>query len=192
MRLLASEWGFINSSIGIHLPLVRGDDWARIQFEQTPSQYFYVILILFAFSMLVTIWVVRRRIGFYFQAIREDETAAASLGVDPLRTKIWAVVISAALTAIGGSFFAHYFLFIDPVLAFGASISVQILLRPIVGGVGTIWGPLLGAILLTPLAEFTRAIVRTPPPFLELPARSCRRRSDALRSDPDPGDSVYS
>lgn len=167
LRLLASEWDFINSSIGIHIPLVRGDDWARIQFERTPANYFYVILILFAVSMVITIFIGRRKIGFYFQAIREDETAAAALGVDPLRTKIWAVVTSAALTAIGGSFFAQYFLFVDPILAFGAPVSVQILLRPIVGGVGTIWGPLLGAILLTPLAEGTRMLVRTPPLFLD-------------------------
>jgi branched-chain amino acid transport system permease protein len=168
MRLVATELEFINTSIGIHIPLVRGDSWARLQFEETLANYYYVILGLFAAGLLVTILISHRRLGYYFQAIREDEEAAAALGVDGLRYKITAVAISGALTAIGGSFFAQYFLFVDPTLAFGVSVSVQILLRPIVGGVGTIWGPLVGALLLTPLSELTRQLVRTPPPFLSV------------------------
>lgn len=166
VRLFATEMEFINTSIGIHIPLVRGDDWLRLQFEETLINYYYVILGLFAVGMIITIVIVSRKLGYYFQAIREDEEAAAALGVDVLRYKVIAMAISGALTAVGGSFFAQYFLFIDPSIAFGVSISVQILLRPIVGGVGTIWGPLVGAALLTPLSELTRDIVRDPPPFL--------------------------
>ncbi len=168
VRLVSTELEFINTSIGIHVPLVRGDSWIRLQFERTLANYYYVILGLFLAGLLVTIIVSRRRIGYYFQAIREDEAAAAALGVDVLRTKIMAVAISGALTAIGGSFFAQYFLFVDPTLAFGVSVSVQILLRPIVGGVGTIWGPLVGALLLTPLSELTKELVRNPPAFLSV------------------------
>ncbi|HSG17283.1 MAG TPA: branched-chain amino acid ABC transporter permease [Anaerolineae bacterium] len=167
VRLLATEMEFINTSIGIHIPLVRGDSLIRLQFEETFSNYFYVILILFVVGQLVTITIVRNKLGYYFQAIREDEEAAAALGVNVLRYKVISVAISAALTAIGGSFFAQYFLFIDPTIVFGVSVSVQILLRPIVGGVGTIWGPFVGALLLTPLAEFTRSVVRNPPSFLD-------------------------
>ena len=166
VRLVATEMEIINTSIGIHIPLVKGDDWLRIQFEETVANYYYVILGLFVFGMIVTITIVRQKLGYYFQAIREDEEASEALGVDVLRYKVMAMAISGALTAIGGSFFAQYFLFIDPSIAFGVSLSVQILLRPIVGGVGTIWGPLVGAILLTPLSELTRDIVRDPPPFL--------------------------
>jgi branched-chain amino acid transport system permease protein len=166
VRLVATELEIINTSIGIHIPLMKGDDWLRIQFEETVANYYYVILGLFVFGMIVTITIVQRRLGYYFQAVREDEEAAEALGVDALRYKVIAMAISGALTAIGGSFFAQYFLFIDPSIAFGISLSVQILLRPIVGGVGTIWGPLVGAIFLTPLSELTRGIVRDPPPFL--------------------------
>ena len=166
VRLVATELEFINTSIGIHIPLVKGDDWLRIQFEETIANYYYVILALFVFGMIVTITIVRQKLGYYFQALREDEEASDALGIDVLRYKVIAMGISGALTAIGGSFFAQYFLFIDPSIAFGVSISVQILLRPIVGGVGTIWGPLVGAILLTPLSELTRDLVRDPPPFL--------------------------
>ncbi|NCF67214.1 MAG: branched-chain amino acid ABC transporter permease [Chloroflexi bacterium] len=166
VRLVATELEIINTSIGIHIPLVKGDDWLRLQFEETIANYYYVILGLFVLGMIVTISIVRRRLGYYFQAIREDEEAADSLGIDVLRYKVIAMAISGALTAIGGSFFAQYFLFVDPSIAFGVSLSVQILLRPIVGGIGTIWGPLVGAILLTPLSELTREIVRDPPAVL--------------------------
>jgi branched-chain amino acid transport system permease protein len=167
VRLLATELEFINTSIGIHIPLVRGDSWIRLQFEETFANYYYVILILFIIGQIITITIVRNKLGYYFQAIREDEEAAAALGVNVLRYKVISVAISAALTAIGGSFFAQYFLFIDPTIVFGVAVSVQILLRPIVGGVGTIWGPFVGALLLTPLAELTRRVVRTPPTFLD-------------------------
>jgi branched-chain amino acid transport system permease protein len=167
VRLLATEMEFINTSIGLHIPLVRGDSWIRMQFEETFANYYYVILILFIIGQIITITIVRNKLGYYFQAIREDEEAAAALGVNVLRYKVISVAISAALTAMGGSFFAQYFLFIDPTIVFGISVSVQILLRPIVGGVGTIWGPFVGALLLTPLAEFTRTIVRTPPTILD-------------------------
>lgn len=167
VRLFATELEFINTSIGIHIPLVRGDSWIRLQFEETFVNYYYVILLLFLLGQIVTITIVRNKLGYYFQAVRENEEAAASLGVDVVRYKVLSVAISAALTAIGGSFFAQYFLFIDPTIVFGVTVSVQILLRPIVGGVGTIWGPFVGALLLTPLAEFTRSVVRTPPSFLD-------------------------
>jgi branched-chain amino acid transport system permease protein len=166
LRLVSSELEFINTSIGITLPLIRGDSWIALQFEQTPGNYYYAILIIFTIGMLVNILVAHSKLGYYLQAIREDEDAASALGVNLLRYKTIAVVISGALTAMGGSFFTQYFLFVSPELAFGVPISVEILLRPMVGGIGTIWGPLIGAIFLTPLGEFTRAFVRTPPPFL--------------------------
>lgn len=167
VRLLATELGFINTSIGIHIPLVRGDSLIRLQFEDTLAGYYYVILFLFLIGQVITITIVRNKLGYYFQSIREDEEAADALGVDVLRYKVISIAISGALTAMGGSFFAQYFLFIDPTIVFGVSVSVQILLRPIVGGVGTIWGPFIGALLLTPLAEFTRGVVRNPPTFLD-------------------------
>ena len=168
LRLIASELELINTSVGIHVPLIGGDSWLRLQFENTPSNFFYAILILFAFVMIVSIWVARHKVGYYFQAIREDEDAAAALGVDPLGFKVSAIVISGALTALGGVFFVQHFGYVNPDLVFGVAISIEILLRPIVGGIGTIWGPLVGAIFLTPLAEFTRNFVRNPPGFLEI------------------------
>ena len=166
VRLLATEIEFINTSVGIHIPLVGGDSWPRMQFEDSLINYYYVMLGIFVVGLILVIAIVHGRLGSYFQAIRENEEAAAALGVDVLRYKTIAVMVSGALTAVAGTFFTQYFLFVDPTLAFGVGVSVQILLRPIVGGVGAIWGPLVGSLLLTPLGELTRAFVRTPPAFL--------------------------
>jgi branched-chain amino acid transport system permease protein len=98
--------------------------------------------------------------------VREDEDAAAALGINPFRTKLAAISISGFITAVAGGYFTLFFLFIDPDVVFGATVSVAILLRPIVGGIGTIWGPVIGAALLSLLGELTRSLVRDPPEFL--------------------------
>jgi len=166
LRLIASETEFINTSIGLHVPLLKADSWAMLQFNDAPQNYYFAILLLMTFAIAVNIAIANSKRGFYFQAIREDEEAAAALGVNLLTNKTTAVVISAFLSALGGAFFVQFFRFVNPDLAFGVSISIEILLRPIVGGIGTIWGPLVGALFLTPLSEFTRTIVRNPPLFL--------------------------
>jgi branched-chain amino acid transport system permease protein len=166
LRLISTEIEFINTSIGITLPLYEGDSWPALQFNDTPQNYYFAILGLLMIGLLVNIMVVNSKAGYYLQALREDEEAAAALGVNLLRYKTFSVVVSAMLTALAGAFFAQFFRFISPDLAFGVPVSIQILLRPIVGGIGTIWGPLIGAFFLTPLSEVTRAFVRTPPPFL--------------------------
>lgn len=166
LRLIANEWVFIGRSIGVHIPLVGGDSWWRLQFEATPRNYYFAILILFVITYLIQIAVVRSRFGYYLQAIREDEEAAAALGVPLMRYKVAATAVSGGLTAVGGAFFAQYFLFVSPEIVFSAAISIDILLVAIVGGAGTLWGPLIGALFLTPLGEVTRAFIRTPPEFL--------------------------
>ncbi len=166
LRLIASETEFINTSIGMHVPLLKTDSWIMLQFNDSPQNYYFAILLLMIFAIAVNIAIANSKRGFYFQAIREDEEAAAALGVNLLTNKTAAVVISAFLSALGGAFFVQFFRFVNPDLAFGVSISIEILLRPIVGGMGTIWGPLVGALFLTPLSEFTRSIVRNPPAFL--------------------------
>ncbi|MGJ3240839.1 MAG: branched-chain amino acid ABC transporter permease [Anaerolineae bacterium] len=167
-RLIAQDWDFINASIGINLPVIGGDSWSQLLFERTPVNYYIVILGMFVVITLISIWVYHNKLGYYLQAIREDEDAASALGIDTLKYKIISVALSAALTAAGGSFFAQRFTFIDPSIVFGVAISIDILLRPIFGGSGTVWGALVGAILLTPLAEFTREFVRHPPEFLSM------------------------
>lgn len=170
LRLLATNLDWINGPRGLQIPLIGGSSWLRFQFEDDRRPYYYVILGLLAAAILITYAVSRSKAGFYFQAVRENEDAAAALGVNTMRYKLLATALSAFLTALGGTFYAQYLFFIDPSLVFGASISVEILLRPLLGGTGTVLGPLVGGLVLTPLAELTRTVIRTPPaaiPFLE-------------------------
>ncbi len=168
LRLLANGWETINGPRGLQVPLIGGDSWLAFQFETDKRPYYFIVLGLVLVSLLVTSLLARHKAGYYFQAIRENEDAAAALGVHTLRYKLLATGISAFLTALGGTFYAQYLFFIDPGLVFGASVSVEIMLRPLLGGAGTVFGPLVGGLLLTPLSEATRGLLRTPPPFLQV------------------------
>jgi branched-chain amino acid transport system permease protein len=167
LRLIARDLAFINGPRGISIPLLSGSSWAMLQFPQNSPNYYYVILLLLALTLLVVILLMRGRAGTFILAIREDEDAAAALGVNPLRYQLLAISVSAALTAVGGAFYVQYFFFIDPPLAFSASVSIQILLPAIVGGVGTIWGPVIGSFIIIILGQLTTSFVRNPPAFLD-------------------------
>jgi branched-chain amino acid transport system permease protein len=119
--------------------------------------YYYIILVMAILGVVITRWLYQRRSGYQWIAVRENEDAAEALGVDTLRTKIEATVLSALMTAIGGTFYAQYFTYIGPRSVFGEGPSVQILLFAIIGGLGTVWGPAVGALVLVPIAELARA-----------------------------------
>jgi branched-chain amino acid transport system permease protein len=163
LRLVAVNWMAIGGPMGILIPLPKGgDSLARLQFrEKLP--YYYVMLGLLAATLWLTRRIERSRLGYCLVALRENEDAAQASGVDTRTAKLAAMGVSAFLTALGGGFYAQYFSFIDPTLTFGVSVSVEILLRPIVGGPGTLVGPLLGSLVLTPLSEVTRSLIRGRP-----------------------------
>jgi branched-chain amino acid transport system permease protein len=163
LRLIAVNWPAIGGPMGILIPLPKGgDDWLALQFrEKLP--YYYVMLGLLALVLWLTRRLERSRLGYTLAAIRENEDAAEASGVNTLAAKLTAMGLSSFLTALGGTFYVQYFSFIDPTLAFGVSVSVEILLRPIVGGPGTLVGPLLGSVVLTPLSELTRWLIRGRP-----------------------------
>lgn len=121
------------------------------------SGYYYVILVMTVMAVWLSSWLVRRRFGYQLMSVRENEDAAEALGVDTLGIKIQALIISAIMTALGGTFFAQYFTYINPRNVFGEGPSVQILLFAIIGGLGTVWGPVVGALVLVPVAELSRA-----------------------------------
>lgn len=108
-------------------------------------QHYYSALVLAAVAVAVSVWVRRSRLGLALVAIREDEEGAADLGVDPLRTKLLAHAIAAALTGAAGGIHARYAAYVNPQGEFAFANSVAILLMPIIGGVGTLWGPVVGA-----------------------------------------------
>jgi len=166
LLFLSSNLAIINKTMGIQVPLIGGDSWLLFQFETTKVPYYYIILGMMVVSNIVVYFIGRSKLGYYFKAIREDQDAAAALGVNPLRYKMTGMGISSFLTALGGTFYAQYFYYIDPDLVFGFFLNVEILLGPVLGGVGTLFGPAMGALILTPLSELTRALIRQPPGFL--------------------------
>ena len=163
LRLVALNWTVVGGPMGILIPLPRaGDALSRLQFaDKLP--YYYLMLVLLGLALWLNRTIERARLGHVLAAIRENEDAAEASGVDTLAAKLWAMAISAFLTALGGTFYAQYFSFIDPTIAFGPAVSVEILLRPIVGGPGTLMGPVLGSLVLTPLSELTRSLIRGRP-----------------------------
>jgi len=119
--------------------------------------YYYMGLAMALLCILVNVAVKYSKLGYYLQAIREDQDAAHSLGIPLARTKNAGLVISAALTALAGSYAAFYIGFIEPQSAFGLDVSVQLVLICIIGGIGTVLGPMVGAVVLVLLSEALRA-----------------------------------
>lgn len=119
--------------------------------------FYYIGLTLAVLTILVTWWIQNSKLGYYFQAIREDQDAAHSLGINLTVYKNIALAISATLTSLAGSFYAIYIKFIDPTTVLPLDLSVQIVLIAIIGGIGTIWGPVVGALVLVPLSEALRS-----------------------------------
>ena len=117
-----------------------------------------MIAALAALSIAIAIWLTRSRFGARLAAIRENEDAARALGIDTFREKVKVLALSGALCGAGGSFYAQYYLYIDPSVAFGVDKSVEMLLVTMIGGAGTVYGPLIGSFLLTLVGEWTRAI----------------------------------
>jgi branched-chain amino acid transport system permease protein len=159
VQTLVINWDRIGGARGLFVPIKRPDSLVNFQFHESKAVYYYIALGLLALALAATRWLERSRRGYLFRAIREDQEAAASLGVNVAREKHVAIAVSAALTAMGGTFWAQYVLFIDPESVFPLSLSILICLVAVLGGVGSLWGPVLGAAILVPLSEGTRVLL---------------------------------
>ena len=145
--------GWLGGPGGLFLKVGQRTSWDLADLRGTPAMFYYVMLALTAGAFALCAWLLRSRAGYYWQAIREDEDAARALGINTFRWKLLAVAISAAMTSLAGVFFAFYYNNLFPEQIFHISQSIEIILGPIVGGVGTLFGPILGAVLLTTLAD---------------------------------------
>ncbi|WLT33111.1 branched-chain amino acid ABC transporter permease [Geothrix sp. PMB-07] len=123
----------------------------------TKVPFYHIGLVLALATIAITYWVQHSKLGYFLQAIREDQDAAHSLGIPISRYKNIALVISAVLTSLAGSFYGIYVGFVDPPTVLGLDVSVQIMLICIIGGMGTLWGPVLGSLVLVPLSEALRS-----------------------------------
>jgi branched-chain amino acid transport system permease protein len=153
LRILASVAPVTGAGVGILITL----DLRPQAFQfQSRAPFYWIVLALLAASLVIVRLIEQSRFGAWLVAVRENEDAAKAVGVDTARVKLAAMTISAAITAAGGGFYVQYFLFIDSGIAYGPWISVEALLAPIVGGIGTVFGPLLGALVVKTLGELTK------------------------------------
>ena len=166
LRLIATNSDLVNRAVGYNVPLRDPSLW-WMQFEPGAAQYFWIALALTVASLAVSVLFLRSKLGRFAVAVRDDEQAAAALGVPVLRTKLLTIALSAAITSVAGAFYVQYYFFVDPDVAFGADVSIQAILPAVIGGVATIWGPVVGALVLGPLNDLTATLLRNPPAALE-------------------------
>lgn len=157
LRLLAIEWMTLRYPLGISIPL-KGDSFLDFQFR-SKIPYYYICLFMMVIVLYLSHFIEGRKIGSYFKAIRENEEAGEALGINVFKYKLLAMAISSFLTAIGGTFYAQYYLIVEEESVFGVTISIAVLLGPIIGGAGTVFGPVLGGGILECLSEFTRNLL---------------------------------
>ena len=160
LRIVASVAPITGAGVGT---LVKLDLRVEAMQFQSRAVFYWVILALVAASLVIARLIERSRFGVWLVAVRENEDAARALGVDATQVKLAAMVISGAVTAAAGCFYVQYFLFIDAPIAYGTWISVEALLTPIIGGVGTVFGPLLGALVVKSLGEAAKLITGDAP-----------------------------
>ena len=158
LRVVSLNTKAVGSSLGLVVPSATAAPAMFMFSGKLP--FYYVILAMGALALGLTWRIGRARIGFSLAAVRENEDAAEAAGVDALAAKLRAMALSSFLTALGGTFYAQYFAYIDPTITFGPSVSIGALLPAIVGGAGTVLGPVLGSFVLTPLSELTRYALR--------------------------------
>jgi branched-chain amino acid transport system permease protein len=167
LRLIAINSDLVNRAVGYNVPLRPESSWAFMQFEPGSANYFWIALALTVAALVVTILFLRSRQGRFTVAVRDDEDAAAALGIPVMRTKLITIALSGAITSVAGTFYVQYYFFVDPDVAFGNSVSIQAILPAVIGGVATIWGPVIGAAVLGPLNDVTATVLRNPPPALD-------------------------
>jgi branched-chain amino acid transport system permease protein len=149
------NWDWAGAAVGLTLPILP-ESLINLEFHSTKAPYYYIAFGLLILGLLTTYGIDRSKLGYYFKAIKGDLEAARSLGINVTRYKFYALALSAFFTSICGSFYAQYVLFIDPDSVFPLMLSVVVCLVATLGGVGTIWGPVIGAFILIPISEFTR------------------------------------
>lgn len=152
-RIGFEHFGWVGGSGGFFLRVTQQDQVDLLNLRGQPALFYYLALALASLAFALSAWLLRGRAGFYFRAIRDNEEAARAAGVAVLRYKLYALQISAALTALAGVFFAFYYNNLFPEQIFHIGRSIEIILAPIIGGIGTLFGPVLGAALLTALSE---------------------------------------
>ncbi|QOZ68511.1 branched-chain amino acid ABC transporter permease [Bradyrhizobium arachidis] len=155
MRLIVTNTEWLGAAVGLSGPAVPRNIFDLSFLSSLP--YYYLFLAVLVITLLITWWMTNSRMGFYLRAIKDSERAARSLGAPASRTKLYAYMLSAALTSVAGALYAMMFGFVDPESGLGILISVKILIMAALGGAGLLFGPLVGAAILVPLEEISNS-----------------------------------
>ncbi|MHB0869895.1 MAG: branched-chain amino acid ABC transporter permease [Chloroflexota bacterium] len=149
----------LGAAVGIQIPILP-ESWINMEFHGTDkTNYYFIILALLAIALLTVYKMERSKLGYYLRAVREDPEGARALGINITIYKLYAFMLSAAFTSMAGTFYAQYVLFIDPYSVLFLQVSITMCLMAVLGGVGTLWGPVIGAAVLISLSESTRVMM---------------------------------
>jgi branched-chain amino acid transport system permease protein len=159
-RIGFDHWRWVGGSAGFFLPVANYTRNDILSLRGSPTMFYYLLLAMTAAAFIVCHALLRSRAGYYWQAIRESPEAAQALGIDIFRYRMYAVVLSAAMTSLGGVIFAFYYNNLFPEQVFHISRSIELILGPIIGGIGTLFGPIVGAFVLTAMAESLGELLR--------------------------------
>jgi branched-chain amino acid transport system permease protein len=159
-RVGFDHFTWVGGSSGFFLPVANYTSSDLWTLRGRPVMFYYLILTMVAIAFILCRILLRSRVGTFWLAIREDEEAARAIGIDTFRYKMYAVVLSAGMTSLAGVFFAFYYNNLFPEQVFNIARSIELILAPIIGGIGTLFGPILGAFLLTGLSETMHAILQ--------------------------------
>jgi len=159
-RIGFDHWSWLGGSAGFFLPVANYAKNDLLSLRGSPTMFYYVMLGMTVAAFVLCHALLKSRLGYYWLAIRESPEAAQALGIDIFRYKMVAVVLSAAMTSLGGVLFAFYYNNLFPEQVFHISRSIELILGPIIGGIGTLFGPIVGAFLLTALAETLSEVMR--------------------------------
>ena len=154
--LLVHNWDWAGAATGITWDY-GPDSWATFQFGRNKLPYIYFALAFFAVTWLVTFVIEGSRWGYWWRAVKDNADAAESLGVKIFKSKMAAAAVSAFFTAVGGAFYACFVQYIDPESVMTFQFSLLMALPAVLGGIGTLWGPAIGAAILIPMTELTRS-----------------------------------
>jgi branched-chain amino acid transport system permease protein len=155
IQIIFTNWEYAGAAVGLNLPMEEG--WKTLIFS-SKEPYYYLALALLLLTLAVNWAIEKSYLGYYFRAIKDEPDAACSLGVNLGRYKLFAFAISSFFTALGGSLYAQKELYIDPGSVLHTGLSIKMALVAILGGVGTLFGPLFGAAILTIIEEGSRIL----------------------------------
>jgi branched-chain amino acid transport system permease protein len=155
VRVVFNNWKLVGAAEGLSLPML-DESFANFMFHSSKLPYYYIILAFLLLAIATCYFVATSKMGYYFRAIKESHEVAEVLGVNVVRYRLIAIMIAGFLSAMAGTFYAQYILYIDPESVMLLPISVQVVLISMLGGAGAVIGPVIGAAVLIPIAEYTR------------------------------------